>query len=330
MQQSGSEFKQSYLIVPGRLNILVFLILMSIVGFAGQKMHNDSIPDTFCISQDEYELFIMINEYRGNFHQPAIPLSKSLCFVARQHAEDLVTNHPDQYPCTYSSWSNKGTWTPCCYDIKNPDYDCTQLKPQELTSYPGRGYELVYWENSDIRPHQPYEMWTAYNSSRSMLIGSGKWEDHDWNAMGVAIYEGYGIIWFGDKVDELGEAQICSDEIEVIAVAVDEQPIEELAEESVEEPVEEVAAEGLTVPLEDPEPEPNAQIYYLIAASFNSLEAANSSLVKYKTEGFVHAKVIITDEKYRICLDEFSSIDEARRIKTNLRENYPDAWILSQ
>jgi hypothetical protein len=263
--------------------------------------------EDFCLSDDEYELYIMINEYRSKFGQPSIPLSRSLSWVARIHAQDLIYNKPDKFPCTWYSWSEKGRWSPCCYKLKDPDYNCMFEKPFELTGYKSDGYELIYRENNNISVDQPFEMWTAYNSSRSMLICTDKWEDFEWYAIGVAVMDEYAILWFGQDPDQDGEPVICSQKSSEV---VDEQ----VTTDSI------VADPGIST----------IHKYHLIVASFNSLESANNALIQYKTEGFVNAKVIVTENKFQISLQEFENIDEARRIKKQFDESYPEVWILTE
>jgi len=298
-----------------RIKITFILLCIGVVGYSLPDYQGDSVPDDFCISENEYELHILINEYRSKFNQSSIPLSKSLSWVARLHAQDLFHYEPNMNPCTDYSWSNQGRWSPCCYQIKDPDYSCMHNKPSEITNYTGKGYELVYWGNTDIKPKQPFEMWTAYHTTRSMIIGADKWEDFDWKAIGIAIYEGYAIVWFGTEVDETGVPLICSEIDEIGAILV----ISDTA-----------ATPAVSDTINESQVSDDPQKHYLIAASFNTLESANNALVEYKTNGFVHAKVLITGPNYRICLDEFRSIDEAQRIKGNIAEMYPDAWILSQ
>lgn len=88
-------------------------------------------------------LIDLVNAYRGEHGLPAIPASSSLCTVGQTHVEDLKTNAPHTQPggCNLHSWSDAGTWTPCCYTPDHAQAQCMWNKPRELTVYPGNGYE---------------------------------------------------------------------------------------------------------------------------------------------------------------------------------------------
>src|ERR1035437_4272893 len=129
-------------------NLLLFLFAcMFLPGFS--QVPGKEIPVTYCISPMEYKLYKMINDYRRRYDLPAIPLSKSLSYVASTHVKDLFNNHPDQDPCNAHSWSDKGPWKPFCYPRDEKKNNTVWDKPKELTNYKGKGYELVYWENNE-------------------------------------------------------------------------------------------------------------------------------------------------------------------------------------
>ncbi|MEE4256852.1 MAG: hypothetical protein V2I47_07430, partial [Bacteroidales bacterium] len=73
---------------------LILVLLISLTGFA-QK----GVPDDFCLTEDEYRLYELINAHRLVQGAREIPLSASLSFVARTHVIDLYTNHPDTGIC---------------------------------------------------------------------------------------------------------------------------------------------------------------------------------------------------------------------------------------
>ncbi len=68
-----------------------------------------------CVTKDEMKLYDLVMSYRAEYDLPKIPLSKSLSYVAHQHAWDLGVNQPVYGECNMHSWSEKGPWTSCCY-----------------------------------------------------------------------------------------------------------------------------------------------------------------------------------------------------------------------
>ena len=128
--------KATLLINPRLLPLIFILVGLSTFGQKG-------IPDDFCLSDDEYRLYEMINAHRVLNGLIEIPLSASLSYVARTHVIDLYTNHPDTSICNLNSWSDKGSWTPCCHNKYVPQEECIRDKPKEFTGYSGEVYELT-------------------------------------------------------------------------------------------------------------------------------------------------------------------------------------------
>ena len=118
-----------------------------------------AIPDDFCITDDEYRLYELINAHRLINGLKEIPLSASLSFVARTHVIDLYTNHPDTSICNLNSWSDKGDWIPCCHNKYVPAEQCIRNKPKELTKYTGEGYELTYAEVFNTNADTVFRFW---------------------------------------------------------------------------------------------------------------------------------------------------------------------------
>lgn len=194
--------------------ILIFTFIFWFVpehGY-GQKQivrQGNPVPPNFCIDPDELALYQMINQYRRIFELPEIPLSRSLSYVASLHVKDLFLHHNDQGPCNLHSWSDKGFWKSICYpreeDKKNSVWD----KPREITRYPSKGYEIVYWENNKANIDSIMSTWRSESYFNDFLMNTGKWEGKKWNAIGIAIYENYACAWFGEVADPEGLAWVC-------------------------------------------------------------------------------------------------------------------------
>ncbi|GAB4311747.1 MAG: hypothetical protein Kow00127_01890 [Bacteroidales bacterium] len=282
-----------------RLVIITGILWLTVINGAFTQ---DSIPPDYCLSDEEYKLYSLINDYRKAMNLPELPLSKSLSYVARTHAVDLVTNRPDTNTCNFHSWSDKGSWTPCCFEKSLKDRSCMQNKPEELTGYPGPAFEIVYWENRSATADRAFEQWRETAPSRALITNFKEWEEIHWKALGTGIYKNFAIVWFGEYPDPEKETVLCNGE--VIA--------NKLAEEA-------------------PEPRivdhPTGR-FYLIFGSFASEADAREQLDKYLNEGFSKAKIIVRDGKYRISLSDYPDTHQASAAKKELPSKYREAWIL--
>lgn len=149
-------------------------------------------------------LIDLVNAYRGEHGLPAIPASSSLCTVGQTHVEDLKTNAPHTQPggCNLHSWSDAGTWTPCCYTPDHAQAQCMWNKPRELTVYPGNGYE-----NGSAgagTPEAALDGWKNSPAHNDVMLNNGIWADYPWGAIGVGFTDGYAVLWFGVEVDPAG------------------------------------------------------------------------------------------------------------------------------
>ena len=159
---------------------IIDLLLFLIFGFSNTQITlfaQKELPADFCISVEESELFNLINDYRKAMKLPAIPMSKSLSFTANKHIQDLIQNKPDTSTCNLHSWSNKGSWTPCCYQKEKDDKLCMKSKPTEITMYPGTAYEIIYWESKEATPDMAFNQWREISASQSVIINTDKWEN---------------------------------------------------------------------------------------------------------------------------------------------------------
>ncbi len=148
------------------------------------------------------ELINLVNDYRESKGLARIPASASLNKVAQLHVKDLVENHPNQAPCNMHSWSDKGSWKPCCYTSDHKKASCMWSKPRELTSYKGDGYEIAARVGPhDITAKKALSLWKKSYGHNSVIINKGIWKQLEWQAIGAAMYKGYAVVWFGEKKD---------------------------------------------------------------------------------------------------------------------------------
>jgi len=154
------------------------------------------------LSSEEKKLYDLIMEYRKQKNLPSIPLSKSLTMVAQTHARDVDTNHQDTGNCNMHSWSDKGTWTPCCYTSDHAQAQCMWNKPGELTNYKGNGYEIAHGGSGGYVASAEVALngWKNSSGHNAVIINSGIWSD-EWKAIGIGMYGGYAMVWFGNETD---------------------------------------------------------------------------------------------------------------------------------
>ncbi|HEY8429041.1 MAG TPA: CAP domain-containing protein, partial [Sandaracinaceae bacterium] len=146
------------------------------------------------------ELIELVNAYRADNGLPAIPASPSLCTVAAAHTRDLAENAPHTEPgCNLHSWSDRGSWTPCCYTPDHAAAQCMWDKPRELTEYPGNGYENAFAGRND--PQSALMGWQSSPAHDDVILNRGIWADRPWRALGADVHGGFAVLWFGHEDD---------------------------------------------------------------------------------------------------------------------------------
>ena len=151
------------------------------------------------LSPSEQQLYELLMAYRRENGFSSIPLSRSLCRVARLNVRDLMM-HPPQEPCNLHSWSAYGPWKACCYRGSG-SAEHMWSKPRELTAYTGNGYEIAYYSSRAFTPADALEAWKRESQHEAVMLNRGGWSRQDWNAVGVAMRGRYAVIWFGTEPD---------------------------------------------------------------------------------------------------------------------------------
>ncbi len=279
-------------------SLLIICLILSIGGFSQSK-----IPKDFCISEDEFRLYELINAIRSENNMPLIKLSRSLSFVAKEHVRDLNLNRPDTSICNLHSWSDQGDWTACCYQSYVHDPKCMWNKPDELTDYRANGYELAYWDETVIIPDSIIKVFENTPSAMEMILSQGRWEEKKWYALGVGIMNNYVAIWFGGRTDREPIPQICGKNNLRMK-------------------------EGKKTKMKDLVIREKTDQYFLIYGSYDRLATAENRVQKYINEGYKNAKVVISGSKIRIALSHHASLDDAKKAKQALPAKYKDAWII--
>ncbi|GAB4345302.1 MAG: hypothetical protein OHK0038_25530 [Flammeovirgaceae bacterium] len=160
-------------------------------------------------TEQELRLYNMINDYRAQHGLPAIPLSKSLTYVAQQHAKDLHINRPFTTNCNMHSWSAKGAWSSCCYTSDHKQADCMWNKPREMTGYQGNGYEISHgysnyasYAGYDVTPESSLNGWKSSPGHNAVILNQNIWQGMRWKAIGIGMYKDFSVVWFGTEADD--------------------------------------------------------------------------------------------------------------------------------
>ena len=154
------------------------------------------------LQPEEVKLFNLVNQYRAENGLPPIRASKALTLVANRRVLDLAENI-GRITHDWSDASYSG----------NPDVMWNA--PQRLdTGYPGRGYENVTgysgFDGPNMTAERALDSWKNSNAGHREVIlnqpgPNGDWSQRPWNALGVGIYKGYAVLWFGEEIDPTGE-----------------------------------------------------------------------------------------------------------------------------
>ncbi len=278
-----------------RLIFLLFLFLLIDQHPIGAQV---ATINNFCMDEQEFRLARHINNFRSNQGLPSIPLSRSLSYVAKLHVYDLQLNRHDTSICNAHSWSNKGKWTACCYNNYVPKNECMWDKPKELTPYIYRGYELVFSEEGIIDADSAFELLRTTPEAANMILSRNDHSDKNWLAMGVGINENYVSIWFGQRKDAMEPPSGCN-------------------EKSLNQESSMVVSN-------------KAGKYHLIYGSFINKSDAAEAIKRYKNSGFPQAGILQKDGKFRVSIEQFTSLSEAMKAKERLHDRYPEAWIYKE
>ena len=160
------------------------------------------------LSDEEANLYYLINEYRESLGLSKLSFSKSLTTVARAHVKDSHDYTPrlqlDERGIqgNLHSWSHFGNWSGGAY---TPDYAHAEImwdKPSELTDYKGSGYEISVYHSIGIDPQLALDLWKSSPGHNAVIIGEGEWSFI--KTVGVAMDKNYSHVWFGGDKDPAG------------------------------------------------------------------------------------------------------------------------------
>ena len=279
-------------------NVVITTAMLVLMSTCLSLLAQKAIPADFCIDKNEMQLFNSINELRIAYEKEPLQLSASLSYVAKTHVNDLITNHPDTSICNLSSWSNKGNWTPCCYNSYFPNPDCMWDKPKELTNFTFRGYELALYFDDKPVPDSVIALINETKEALEMLLTQGEYKEKKWMSCGIGINAHYVSVWFAQRKDPSLPPGLCDikDTNEVIR------------------PLAKTANSG----------------FYIIFGSYNTQEEAKTALRELKKNSFTQAGIITKNGKSRVYIQHCNTLKEAMLAKDQLPAQYNEAWILKE
>lgn len=151
---------------------------------------------------EEIKLYNLINEYRAQNGLAPIAASKALSTVANRHVQDLAENIGT---LTHS-------WSDAPYDPNNPStYPAMWTAPQRFkTGYSGNGYENAFGGTGGYvaTATDALQGWKNSPAHNAVILNQGMWQNLKWNALGVGLYKGYSVIWFGEQPDSTGTPEL--------------------------------------------------------------------------------------------------------------------------
>jgi hypothetical protein len=75
-------------------------------------------------------------------------------------------------------------------------------KPREMTNYKGNGYEISYGGGSSITAEGALKGWKSSTGHNNVIINKDIWKNSNWQSIGIGIYKGYAMVWFGKDKDD--------------------------------------------------------------------------------------------------------------------------------
>jgi hypothetical protein len=195
------------------LIVCLLFVLFSARVIAQKEIVVKQLPE-ICLTQTEIKLYKLINEYRLQKGLPEVKLSGSLSFVARTHAKDQADNFKDGNRCNMHSWSNKGSWSSCCYTPDHKKAKCMWDKPRELTNYQSDGFEISFYSTYPYSSPEAFAKdilngWKKSPGHNDVIMNKSIWKNMKWQAIGIGIYGEYADVWFGALEDTAGDVLPC-------------------------------------------------------------------------------------------------------------------------
>ena len=308
-----------------------YMIMSAPLAFAQRKTAK-TIPSTYFIERNEIQLSEAINKFRVKKGLGELQLSPSLSYVAKTHLNDIRLHSKDQHGCNLNSWSDKGKWTSCCFNSKQKDLELMTTKPEEITGFRGKGYEIVIMAKKGVSTKNLTDLWLAATMTEEFLLNAGQGSNRNWQSMGVSIYHGFASIWLSEMPDRITDIPLAKDAASRIAKAA--LPVHSVVKVAIATAIPAAATTlpekhdqtksaykpDLNVYNVKPSNQTKGTSYFLVQSSYTSLPDAMKQIETLKKEGFQNLVMIDARGKYRVALGIYTT--EADAIIA-MRKNYP-------
>lgn len=285
-----------------------------------QKKATKTIPVRYYIERNEIQLSEAINKFRVKKGLGELQLSPSLSYVAKTHLNDIRLHSKDQHGCNLNSWSDKGKWTSCCFNSKQKDLELMTTKPEEITGFRGKGYEIVIMAKKGVSTKNLADLWLAATTTEEFLLNAGQGSNRNWQSMGVSIYHGFASIWLSEMPDRITDIPLAKDPTVRIAKPTATVPASATSIPEQHVQTKNAYKPDLTVYNVKPASQNKGTSYFLVQSSYTSLQDAMKQFESLKTEGFKNLVMIDARGKYRVALGIYTT--EADAIIA-MRKNYP-------
>lgn len=76
-------------------------------------------------------------------------------------------------------------------------------KPREITPYTGNGYEISFGGSGGYvaTADRALSAWKSSSGHNDVILNRNTWRSTQWQAVGVGLYKGYSVVWFGEPKD---------------------------------------------------------------------------------------------------------------------------------
>ncbi len=144
------------------------------------------------ISDQENELFNLVNEYRKQNNLEEISISKELCLVANRHALDLQKN----------IGTISHSWSDCAYVAGDPKtHDCILKAPKRFNpNFAGLAFENAFsTSGNSVSSVFALNLWKKSRLHNSLLINLDGFKGVKFNGGCVGIKDRFAVLWVSSE-----------------------------------------------------------------------------------------------------------------------------------
>ena len=308
------------------------LMLAIMLGYIANAQDYKSVA----LNDTEIEILNLINDYRAENGLEELQVSMALCYVADAHVKDLYYNKPQEKSGSLNSWSNKGNWKPLNYTKDRKAVKNMMKKPSELSNYKGDAIEIAIYKQGKINPEEIVSSWKLFPQFDNVMLNLQPYASPLWKVMGIAEFNGYISVWFGDDVNNAETTKIDRHKYpyrDAEKIAIQQKADEENAH-STEQAKQKEVQQSNNIPT-TPMPAQHDNSYnkcYVIVFSSEDVNNSKNFVESLKSKGYQDAEMLKVDNKIRISVKSFNAYEDAENYKNKLikTSEFKDAWILKK